>query len=158
MEDKVNHIKQSIKDSLQGFIGNPTSKKAQDSIKNRVSLATQRCLHNLGAQMHGGQVISCGTMWERFSWKQKLKWLVINRLMPWVGNIGRDQYEEGRRAWYENQDPEDDEFYPVKLNPLYELNPEGILQTDVSIKLVEPVEFIGIKLAIENGEVTDGRD
>ena len=127
--------------------------KVTDPIKEQVNLATQRCLHNLSAQIHGGEVISIGTMWERFTWKEKLKWLHINRLCPWIGNLGRKQYEEARSAWYANQDPEDDDFYPYKINPMFEANPKGVIVSDISIRPVQPIEFISLKMTLENGEI-----
>lgn len=146
----VGTLKAEMEKALKPFVGREL--ETSDAIKNEVSLATQRCLHNLNAQMHGGEVISCATMWERFTWKMKCKWFIVNKLIPSIGITARDQFRDAKTAWHEINN-EHDEYFPLNINPLFELNPKGVIQTDVSIKLNEPVEFIGIKATIENGEL-----
>lgn len=154
---KTAFIERDLKSSFGELVGKKL--ETADAIKDQVSLATQRCLHNLNAQIHGGEVIACGTMWERFTWKQKAKWFIVNKLVPEIGAKARAQFEVARKAWYDEmprEDFEDGNYFPLSIDPLFELNPKGIIQTEVSMRLREPVEFIGIKLAIENEEVKDG--
>ena len=149
MKDQVYKVSDELKASLTKLVGEATTTEA---IKNEVSLATQKCLHNLNAQIHGGEVTSCGTMWERFSWKQKCRWFVVNKLVPSIGTKARDLDRDARTAWYENRDPDDDDYFPLTIDPLFEYSPKSVIQTDVSMRLVQTVEFIGVKVQLDKLE------
>lgn len=150
---KIEEVKNQLKESLGNIVGKKM--ETTDAIKDQVSLATQKCLHNLNAQIHGGEVIACDTMWNRFSFEEKCKWFIVNKLVPSIGVKARAQFEAARLAWYEEmsqEDFEDGNYFPLNIDPLFELNPKGVIQTDVSMRLVEPVEFIGIKVQLDNLE------
>ena len=159
--ESAKKVEETLREGLlKTFLGEKVNKNTEDQVKNTV----RNMLAKMSAVLHTGtpyEDLKVNVLWNVFSLKEKALWFYYNRLTK-IGAKERakiDQINEQSYKEYleeletcEEWESWEIDWHRLEYPDLYQPEPKQMIRVDVKIKPIQPIEFIGINLQLEDIE------
>lgn len=94
-------------------------------------------------ELGGYEITKCKNLWNTLTFKQKVKWIIFNKIFKKLGESERSQIDELNLKEYELSPKDYNKIdYPWWAVP----NPKSILMVEININPKRLVEFVSISL------------
>lgn len=135
-------IQATIEDSMRSFIGEPNN----DNTRRCIAAALEKELAFIPDSE--ASVKDCADMWTRMDFMMRCKWLLANRLLPWVGRDVR-AYFTAWRAGHPDDEDVDYSAYPHSWIPEWAVDdPKNIMITTVVLNIPLPMRSVQMNFTV----------